>query len=460
MGFSHHTSLRRLVALAALSLLTPALLASTIATAQDAATTELDATAFGPAVNPQSGAELEAALDRVGLGDTWRESAGLGEATRQLLVEYAGSRSQTAAVDLAAVLTDIKRSETLQKVITGEVRKSTALLSTLTEIERRLERRITQDQASLDTNMELIQSVAIDMFSNAGSRSPEAIGINNSALLQTRRSDEITATVLETLIDQRDRLIVDLEALRTRLPGFRDSRISTTNSHNELVGVARDLPTRLAELEIEAEELLPSAADAFRSAEIADESGLSLRALDAYFNAEEWMDQNQPECGITWHTIAAVGLVESRHGTHGGNRLMPDGRTERQIVGAVLDGTTEDGFGNTVAVVTDTDGGVYDGDPLHDRAVGPMQFIPQTWRQWSVDADEDGRRDPNDMDDASVAAARLICANGQVRTTAAWDAAIFTYNQSRSYVAEVRDAYHHLDESVSAATPAAPGVSP
>ncbi len=460
MGFSHQTSLRRLVALVAISLLTPALLASTIAAAQDSVTTEVDASAFGPAVDPQSGAALEAALDRVGLGDTWRESAGLGEVTRQLFVEYAGSRSQAAAADLATVLTDIKRTENLQTAIIGEVRKSTALLASLTEIEDRLERRIGQDQASHDTTLELIQSVAIDMFSNAGSRSTEAIGINNSALLQTRRSDELTASVLETLIDQRDRLIVDLEGLRTRLPKFRDSRISTAASHRELIRAARDLPTRLAELETVAKELIPSAADAFRSAEIADESGLSLRALDAYFNAEEWMDQNQPECGVTWQTIAAIGLVESRHGTHGGNRLMPDGRTERQIVGAVLDGTTEDGFGNTVGLVTDTDGGVYDGDPLHDRAVGPMQFIPQTWQQWSVDADDDGRRDPNDMDDASVATARLICANGQVRTTGAWDDAIYTYNQSRSYVAEVRDASHHIDDSVSAATPVDPDVSP
>ena len=49
---------------------------------------------------------------------------------------------------------------------------------------------------------------------------------------------------------------------------------------------------------------------------------------------------------------------------------------------------------NNTAVIRDTDGGTYDRDLTWDRAVGPMQFIPGTWRTVGVDANGDGRKDP------------------------------------------------------------------
>ena len=42
------------------------------------------------------------------------------------------------------------------------------------------------------------------------------------------------------------------------------------------------------------------------------------------------------------------------------------------------------------AFIRDTDGGSFDGDSSYDRAVGPMQFIPATWRAYGVDADGTG----------------------------------------------------------------------
>ena len=79
--------------------------------------------------------------------------------------------------------------------------------------------------------------------------------------------------------------------------------------------------------------------------------------------------------------------------------------------------------------------GMYDGDAKWDRAVGPMQFIPSTWRVVGVDADGDGRRDPQDIDDAALGAAVYLCSgDGELGTSAGRKAALLRYNHSRDYV--------------------------
>jgi membrane-bound lytic murein transglycosylase B len=78
----------------------------------------------------------------------------------------------------------------------------------------------------------------------------------------------------------------------------------------------------------------------------------------------------------------------------------------------------------------------------YDRAVGPMQFIPGTWRSAGVDASGDGIADPNNVYDAAFAAARYLCAGaGGLRTDteAGFRAAAFSYNHSAAYVNEVWD---------------------
>ena len=113
--------------------------------------------------------------------------------------------------------------------------------------------------------------------------------------------------------------------------------------------------------------------------------------------------------------------------------LGVDGRPEPPIRGPALDG-------NGVAAIPDTDGGSWDGDTVWDRAVGPMQFIPDTWSRWGVDADGDGRADPNQIDDAALAAGRYLCASGEMRSVEGWRGAVFSYNHLDSYVDAVADA--------------------
>ena len=93
------------------------------------------------------------------------------------------------------------------------------------------------------------------------------------------------------------------------------------------------------------------------------------------------------------------------------------------------------------AEIQDTDGGALDGDPEFDRAVGPMQFIPETWHRYGVDASGDGVADPHHIDDAAASAARLLCSGGRDLATAeGWTSAIRSYNQSDEYLRDVRDA--------------------
>lgn len=159
-------------------------------------------------------------------------------------------------------------------------------------------------------------------------------------------------------------------------------------------------------------------------------TGIPVRALEAYALADLLVSAEQPGCGIGWNTLAGIGAIESDHGRHGGAVLDADGYPQPAIRGAALDG-------NGVAAISDTDGGRWDGDAVWDRAVGPLQFIPDTWSRWGADANADGVADPNQIDDAALAAARYLCASGEMLSVDGWRAAIFSYNHLDSYVDDV-----------------------
>ncbi|WP_299954472.1 lytic murein transglycosylase [uncultured Modestobacter sp.] len=157
-------------------------------------------------------------------------------------------------------------------------------------------------------------------------------------------------------------------------------------------------------------------------------SGIPSTAMEAYTAAAE----ANADCGISWTLIAAIGRVESNHGRFAGATLHTDGLSSPPIIGIALTGS-----GDT-ARITDSDGGRLDGDTVHDRAVGPMQFIPTTWAIYAADGNGDGRRDPFNIHDAAAAAGEYLCAAGKDLSTPAGQArAVFAYNHSDSYVASV-----------------------
>jgi membrane-bound lytic murein transglycosylase B len=157
----------------------------------------------------------------------------------------------------------------------------------------------------------------------------------------------------------------------------------------------------------------------------------SLLALDAYWRAAKETAVTKPKCGVEWWALAGITKVESRHGTFGGANLLGNGDTSARIVGIPLDGT------NDTAVIVDTDDGTFDGDVDYDRAVGPMQFIPSTWKRWRADGNGDGTADPNNIYDAAEAAAHYLCASGPMRSDEDLLRGYFSYNHSDDYANEV-----------------------
>jgi hypothetical protein len=157
--------------------------------------------------------------------------------------------------------------------------------------------------------------------------------------------------------------------------------------------------------------------------------GIPATALEAYKRAAEAVRAAAPECNLEWELIAAIGRIESVHAS--GYGLREDGYTDQPIRGPRLDGVQ-------FALIRDTDNGKWDGDTEYDRAVGPTQFIPSSWKGWGADGNGDGKRDPNNIYDAALATGLYLCAGDRDLTQADdLKAAILSYNHSTEYYENV-----------------------
>ncbi|MET8230898.1 lytic murein transglycosylase [Micromonospora sp. NPDC005298] len=178
----------------------------------------------------------------------------------------------------------------------------------------------------------------------------------------------------------------------------------------------------------------PSDALASWAQQVGARVGVPPVAMQAYGYAELVLAQTNRSCALSWTTLAAIGQVESGHGSANDARLGQDGRALPEIIGEPLDGN-----GGRMRII-DTDRGALDKDATFDHAIGPMQFIPTTWQEIGADADNDGRKDPHDLDDAALAAANYLCKGGRnLSIPGDWWNAILSYNDVRRYAQDVFD---------------------
>ncbi len=164
--------------------------------------------------------------------------------------------------------------------------------------------------------------------------------------------------------------------------------------------------------------------------------GIPVDAMQAYGYAARVAQVENPDCHLAWTTLAGIGMVESHHGTYRGALIAPNGDVSPPIRGVRLDGTN----GNLEIVDTEASERSVDGGPVYARAMGPMQFIPETWRLYGVDANNDGLISADNIDDAALSAAGYLCFRGKdMASPRGWMNAMRAYNNSEPYARAVRD---------------------
>lgn len=157
--------------------------------------------------------------------------------------------------------------------------------------------------------------------------------------------------------------------------------------------------------------------------------GIPQIVLAAYRNAELAMAQSDPGCHLPWNLLAGIGKIESQHAN--GGQTDAAGNTVRKIEGPALDGTLP---GNEVISTKDAKGKV-----VYTKAVGPMQFLPTTWKAYQADGNGDGIADPHNVYDAALGAGKYLCSGGMdLKDPTQELRAILRYNNSVKYANDVR----------------------
>jgi hypothetical protein len=137
------------------------------------------------------------------------------------------------------------------------------------------------------------------------------------------------------------------------------------------------------------------------------------RVLAAYVNATRLTNAADPQCRVRWEMLAGIGFVESDNALDGGSTSPGwNGVANPPIFGPLVNGK--------------------------GRAIGPMQIMASSWAVYAADGNHDGVRDPQDIDDASLAAAHYLCAASQrLNQPAHLIRALHAYNRSYIYVRDV-----------------------
>jgi len=360
---------------------------------------------------------------------------------RTVLLEVLADRGSSAA-ELVTAETTLSQIETSHRRELRERARATAAVSGWDDRQLDLEDRITTAKDDLVQARETLAQIAITRY----------MGDHLSDELQLFQTQEINDAnrrnwILETtdddyytVVDDLEAELADLAVQRKSLESRREQAQAQAAAISRKVdrlaidvadqsNVVADLQARVADHRIDARELIPIVHEARLTATI-DRLNIRVVTVDSYVRAAATMNNEPPECALDWASIGAVARVESQHGTYLGRSVLASGDLDSPLLGLLLDGSG-------VAVVGDTDNGALDGNASFDRALGPMQFLPRTWRIFEVDGDRDGDTDPQNMYDATATAAAYLCNIAQTKGTADFSERLLGYNASNSYVLRV-----------------------
>lgn len=307
--------------------------------------------------------------------------------------------------------------------------------------------------AGLQTRVDVVEAaigeLAVETFvaGDDEERLTKAIVSETPAISEAEQRDVLGGVSMDVLLTERAAYLARIEEALARAD---QAATDLADAREAIAGLAeRRAPA--VDAEVEAATAVAEERVAYEEARVlAEVEGVEfpLVALDAYYRAAEQVSETRPGCGLRWWGLAGISRVEGRHGTYGGTTLLANGDTSKRIIGIQLNGTNE------TAVIGDSDGGVLDGDPQFDRAVGPMQFIPQTWRRYAADGNEDGQASPFNLYDATLAAAGYLCtASGGLEADPGLRAAYLSYNRSLAYVESVLGYARLYERSVEVPAP-------
>ncbi len=404
--------------------------------------------------------ELQAALEGVGfLKSLVRVEGVAADASRQDVLDLVDELSRTRET-VTSLLIATQEAVAQKNLLLAEINTADAVLTQLRADKAQSQGSLRELRSDLSIVEGALQDAAVGIYVSSQPNSVTAVenvdeynqaqelaenveltidelltqlrGLEQSIANEQERLAEIKAAI-ETKRAERSRLVLEEE--------------NVTETIERLTARIADLTARRIEIEAELPAVIAQAHTA-RLTGAAPVLGIRLVTLDSYVQAAETIPQYYPGCAARWELIAGIAKIESGHATFGGAVVDANGNVSKKILGPVLDGTLED-----TAIIEDTDGGRMDGNDEFDRAVGPFQFIPGTWRRSGLDATGDGYADPHNVYDAALSAAGYLCAASNLATDGGIARSVLSYNASAVYLADVTGAAR--DYIVSLALPEA-----
>ncbi|MCU0268892.1 MAG: lytic transglycosylase domain-containing protein [Acidimicrobiales bacterium] len=294
-------------------------------------------------------------------------------------------------------------------------------------------RLLTEPEGDLDAEAGRVLALSVHgTLVDDARRADEDLQVAQGALDDATLAERTAYTEAESLLQRRDALAAEIEVVRAEAEAALAREEAERRAEQERLAFEAFLRSVTAQPVSFASGVVPPMSVPGRVT-VALGGAVSPIALNAYWRAAGLANGWMPGCNIDWALLAAIGKVETGHGTYGGAVVAADGSTAPTILGIPLDGS------RGTARIPDTDGGALDGDPSVDRAVGPMQFIPGTWRGYATDGNGDGVADPHNLYDAAAAAGRYLCRNGGGTLNVLDNAvrAVYAYNRSTAYNVQV-----------------------